>query len=127
MGKEFKGVYNLYDSSLNLFTASQKSTEDNTVPIHNLADALLDEKVGGRDAIQLREDVELLQGVYGPLDTQRYLEGKISPVFFGSAVNNFGVKELLDTFINIAPVPQGRDTDKRFVAPGEEKFTRLYF
>ena len=123
MGKEFKGVYNLHDSSLNLFTPSQKSTEENTVPIHSLSDSLLDEKIGPRDAAQLREDVELLQGVYGPLDTQAYLEGKVAPVFFGSAVNNFGVKELLDTFITIAPMPQGRSTDKRFVEPGEDKFT----
>src|ERR1700751_2495928 len=94
MGKEFKGVYNLHDSSLNLFTASQKSTEENTVPIDDLNDKLLDEKIGERDAAQLREDVELLQGVYGALDVEKYLEGKIAPVFFGSAVNNFGVKEL---------------------------------
>src|SRR3954465_6051882 len=92
MGKEFKGVYNLYDSSLNLFTASQKSTEENTVPINDLNDKLLDEKVGERDANQLREDVELLQGVYGEMDKESYLKGKIAPVFFGSAVNNFGVK-----------------------------------
>ena len=127
MGKEFKGVYNLHNSSLNLFTASQKATEDNTVPIPDISDKLLDEKVGERDATQLREDVELLQGVYGPLDTDAYLKGKIAPVFFGSAVNNFGVKELLDTFIHIAPEPQGRNTDKRFVAPNEEKFTGFIF
>jgi peptide chain release factor 3 len=127
MGKEFKGVYNLYNSSLNLFTPNQKSTEENTVPIHDLNDELLVEKIGERDANQLREDVELLQGVYGALKTQDYLEGKIAPVFFGSAVNNFGVKELLDTFINIAPMPQGRDTDKRYVSPDEEKFTGFIF
>ncbi len=127
MGKEFKGVYNLYDSSLNLFTASQKSTEENTVPIPNLDDKLLDEKIGERDANQLREDVELLQGVYGDLDVNSYLSGRIAPVFFGSAVNNFGVKELLDTFIRIAPRPQGRDTDTRFVEPGESKFTGFIF
>ena len=127
MGKEFKGVYNLYDSSLNLFTASQKSTEDNTIPIPDLNEALLDERIGERDANQLREDIELLHGVYGALDQTKYLEGKVAPVFFGSAVNNFGVKELLDTFINIAPIPQGRNTDKRYVAPGEEKFTGFIF
>src|ERR1044072_626215 len=95
MGKEFKGVYNLYDKSLLLFTSSQKITEENSVPIQDLSDPLLDEKVGERDANQLREDVELLEGVYGDLNTEAYLEGKIAPVFFGSAVNNFGVKELL--------------------------------
>ncbi|NDC42564.1 MAG: peptide chain release factor 3, partial [Chitinophagia bacterium] len=112
---------------LNLFTASQKSTEENTVPIPDINDALLDEKVGDRDAMQLREDVELLEGVYGELDTQSYLEGKVAPVFFGSAVNNFGVKELLDTFIQIAPHPQGRSTDVRYVAPDEKKFTGFIF
>ncbi|MCD6062788.1 MAG: peptide chain release factor 3 [Flavipsychrobacter sp.] len=127
MGKEFKGVYNLYDQSLNLFTASQKATEDNTVPIPNLADKLLDDKVGERDAQQLREDVELLEGVYGELDPQAYAEGKVAPVFFGSAVNNFGVKELLDTFIRIAPQPLGRATDKRIVEPNEDKFTGFIF
>ncbi|HXS37090.1 MAG TPA: GTP-binding protein, partial [Flavipsychrobacter sp.] len=108
MGKEFKGVYNLYDKNLLLFTPNQKATEENTVPINDLTDKLLDEKVGKRDANQLREDVELLEGVYGELDTDAYLKGKVAPVFFGSAVNNFGVKELLDTFIRIAPLPLGR-------------------
>ena len=67
-------------------------------------------QVGERDANQLREDVDLLDGVYGELDTGAYLKGKVAPVFFGSAVNNFGVKELLDTFIRIAPHPLGRAT-----------------
>ena len=127
MGKEFKGVYNLHNSSLNLFAASQKSTEENTVPINDINDPILNNMIGDRDAAQLREDVELLQGVYGDLDVDQYLEGKIAPVFFGSAVNNFGVKELLDTFIQIAPHPQGRNTDKRFVAPNEDKFTGFIF
>jgi peptide chain release factor 3 len=127
MGKEFKGVYNIYDHSLNLFTPNQKSTEENTVPIDNISDALLDEKVGERDAVQLREDVELLEGVYGALDTESYLQGKVAPVFFGSAVNNFGVKEMLDTFIHIAPTPQARETDKRVVVPNEEKFSGFIF
>ncbi len=127
MGKDFKGVYNLFDKSLNLFTANQKATEDNTVPIPDLDNPMLDEKVGARDANQLREDIELLEGVYGELDTDAYLKGQVAPVFFGSAVNNFGVKELLDTFIRIAPQPLGRMTDKRFVGPYENKFTGFIF
>jgi peptide chain release factor 3 len=127
MGKEFKGVYNLYDKSLLLFTSSQKITDENSVPIHDLSDPLLDEKVGERDAKQLREDVELLEGVYGDLNVEDYLSGKVAPVFFGSAVNNFGVKELLDTFIHVSPFPQGRMTDKRYVAPDEDKFTGFIF
>ena len=127
MGKEFKGVYNLYDKSLLLFTPNQKITEENSVPVEDLNDGLLDEKVGDRDANQLREDVDLLEGVYGELNTDDYLKGKVAPVFFGSAVNNFGVKELLDTFIRIAPQPLGRATDKRFVSPHEDKFSGFIF
>ncbi|MEI8279422.1 MAG: peptide chain release factor 3 [Bacteroidota bacterium] len=127
MGKEFKGVYNLYNKSLQLFSPHQKATDENMVPIDDLSDIMLDEIVGERDANQLREDVELLDGVYGQLDAKAYLQGKIAPVFFGSAVNNFGVKEMLDTFIRIAPMPQGRMTDKRYVSPDEDKFTGFIF
>lgn len=127
MGKEFKGVYNLFDKSLNLFTAHQKATEENIVPIPDLNDPLLEKAVGKRDADQLREDVELLEGVYGDLDKEAYLNGQVSPVFFGSAVNNFGVRELLDTFIRLAPEPLGRHTDKRYVSPEEEKFSGFIF
>ncbi len=126
-GKEFKGVYNLHESSLLLFSAGQKLTEDNSIPIENLEDSSLDERIGARDAAQLREDAELLSGVYGELDKDDYRAGRIAPVFFGSAVNNFGVKELLDTFIQVAPHPLGRNTDKRFVAPDEEKFSGFIF
>lgn len=127
MGKEFKGVYNLHDKSLNLFAASQKATEDNTVPIPDLADSLLDETVGERDAKQLREDADLLEGVYGELDKEAYLKAQVAPLYFGSAVNNFGVKELLDTFITIAPRPLGRPTSTRFVQPDEDKFSGFIF
>jgi len=127
MGKEFKGVYNLHDKSLNLFAASQKATEDNTVPIPDLSDSLLDETVGERDARQLREDADLLEGVYGELDKEAYLQAKVAPLYFGSAVNNFGVKELLDTFITIAPRPLGRPTSTRFVQPDEDKFSGFIF
>lgn len=127
MGKEFKGVYNLFDKSLNLFTAREKANDENTVPIPDINDKLLDEKVGERDANQLREDVELLEGVYGELDKEAYLAGDVCPVFFGSAVNNFGVKELLDTFVQVAPSPLGRATDKRYVEPNEPKFTGFIF
>src|SRR5450631_1935187 len=89
-GKDFKGVYNLHDKNLILFTANTKASED-VVQIGDLGDSLLDEKLGERDAVMLREDVELVDGVYGPLNEHDYLSGKIAPVFFGSAINNFGV------------------------------------
>jgi peptide chain release factor 3 len=128
MGKEFKGVYNLYDKNLLLFSPNQRATEENSVPIDDLNNELLDEKIGERDAAQLREDVELLDGVYGQLNVQDYLEGKVAPVFFGSAVNNFGVRELLETFIRIAPTPQPRITDKDIVVkPTDDKFSGFVF
>jgi peptide chain release factor 3 len=126
-GKEFKGVYNLHNKSLRLFTASTKADDDDTLAISDLSDRLLDEKVGERDAAQLREDVELIDGVYGELDTESYLTGQVAPVFFGSAVNNFGVKEMLDTFIRIAPTPRSRNTTTREVAVGEDKFSGFIF
>ena len=126
-GKEFKGVYNLHDKSLRLFTASTKADDEDVISIDNLADKSLEAKVGERDADQLREDVELIDGVYGELNEADYLNGKIAPVFFGSAVNNFGVKEMLDTFIRIAPTPRDRETSKREVAAAEDKFSGFVF
>jgi peptide chain release factor 3 len=126
-GKDFKGVYNLHDKSLVLFAASTKGGDEDTVEIKDLKDKILDEKVGQRDAETLREDVELIDGVYGELNTKDYLAGKVAPVFFGSAVNNFGVRELLDTFIRIAPTPRDRSTNIRAVNVAEPKFSGFVF
>lgn len=127
MGKDFKGVYNLYDKSLLLFNPNQKATDEDIVPLNDLSDNELEKLVGDKDANQLREDVELIQGVYGDFDRQPYLEGKAAPVFFGSAINNFGVKELLDTFIRIAPTPRSLETTKREVDVQEDKFSGFIF
>ncbi|HVZ96832.1 MAG TPA: peptide chain release factor 3 [Chitinophagaceae bacterium] len=127
MGREFKGVYNLFDKTLLLFNPNQKATEDDYVPIGNLNDGMLEKRIGEKDAKQLREDVELLEGVYGDFNREPYLEGKVAPVFFGSAINNFGVKELLDTFIQIAPIPQHRAVTTRVVEPQEDKFSGFVF
>src|SRR6476660_5262211 len=82
-GKDFKGVYDLHDNSLLLFTAHTKATDEDSIRIDDLGNELLDEKLGEHDAGTLREDVELLQGVYGELKTEDYLQGKVAPVFFG--------------------------------------------
>jgi peptide chain release factor 3 len=126
MGKTFKGVYNLYDKSLNLFTPS-KITVQESINVKNINDPELDTLVGENYAKQLRADVELIDGVYSEFDPQDYLSGDVAPVFFGSAVNNFGVKELLDTFITIAPAPIPRETTARIVKPEEEKFSGFIF
>ena len=125
-GKDFKGVYNLAEKNLVLFTANTKATED-VVRIDTLGSSLLDEKLGEKDAAVLRDDVELVDGVYGELDVRDYLSGKIAPVFFGSAINNFGVKEMLDAFIRIAPVPQCRPTTAGSVCPQEDKLSGFVF
>lgn len=126
-GKEFKGVYNIDNKSLRLFTASTKADDEDVVAISDLLDKSLEEKIGERDAAQLREDVDLIDGVYGQLDVQDYLQGRVAPVFFGSAVNNFGVKEMLDTFIRIAPVPRSRATSARVVDVSEDGFSGFIF
>ncbi|MGV3559111.1 peptide chain release factor 3 [Larkinella arboricola] len=126
MGSDFKGVYSLYDKTMNFFRVNKTKVEDDILEI-DINTPVLDQKVGERDAAQLREDAELIEGVYDPFDRQTYLEGKVAPVFFGSAVNNFGVKELLDTFCDISPEPIARATDKRVVKPEESKFTGFVF
>ena len=127
MGKDFKGVYNLYNKSLLLFHPNQKANQEDSVSISDLHDPRLSSIVGERDAIQLLDDVELIQGVYGEFDPAPYLEGRTAPVFFGSAINNFGVKELLDTFIQIAPTPRSRETSTRRVDVHEDKFSGFIF
>ncbi|MFM1969688.1 MAG: hypothetical protein RL152_1065, partial [Bacteroidota bacterium] len=127
MGKDFKGVYNLYDKSLLLFQPNQKVSVEESVKVDNLSSTVLDELVGQKDADQLREDVELFEGVYGEFDNDAYLRGEKAPVFFGSAINNFGVRELLDTFIRISPEPRSRVTTTRLVEVGEDKFSGFVF
>lgn len=126
MGKGFRGVYSLYEKSLHLFTPSKITVEDG-IEIGDINSEEVDRLVGESNARQLRADVELIEGVYPEFSIQEYLDGKVAPVFFGSAVNNFGVRELLDTFINIAPRPVSRHTTLRDVAPDETKFSGFIF
>ncbi len=126
MGKTFKGVYSLYEKSLHLFTAS-KTTVEEGIQIDNINSAKVDELVGENNAKQLRADVELIEGVYPDFNLEEYQNGVVAPVFFGSAVNNFGVKELLDTFIRIAPTPRPRETTVRLIHPEEKKFSGFVF
>jgi len=126
MGKRFKGVYSIYEKALHLFEAS-KRTLSKGVSIENLSDPILDKMIGETDAKMIREEVELVEGVYSKFDNQQYLEGKVAPVFFGSAVNNFGVQELLDCFIDIAPNPKPRATEERLIEPIETKMSGFIF
>ncbi len=124
-GVKFKGVYNIYEQQLNLFTPNkQRVTEKVAVDI---ASQQLDDKVGETEAAQLREDLELLEGVYPDFDRSDYLSADVAPVFFGSALNNFGVQELLDCFVEIAPSPKPVPAEEREVKPEEPKFTGFIF
>ncbi len=127
MGKSFKGVYSLYNKSLFLFQPSKQKLQNEGLRITDLSSRELDGYVGEKFANQLREDVELIEGVYADFDLEAYRNAEVAPVFFGSAVNNFGVKELLECFIDIAPKPKAHETDERVVNPTEEKFTGFIF
>lgn len=125
-GQLFKGVYNLHESSLYLFKAGKTVVEEDRLLISDLDDAELDRQLGS-DAGRLREDVELINGVYEPFSREAYRAGTLAPVFFGSALNNFGVRELLETFIEIAPTPIGRPTNTRPIEPTEPTFSGFIF
>ncbi len=127
MGQRFQGVYNLYEEKLVLFRPHGKQSEEEVIEINDLTDARLDERVGKAAADELREEVHMINEVYPPFGVADYLSGELSPVFFGSAINNFGVKELLDCFVEIAPPPMPRITEERMVKPEEEKFAGFVF
>ena len=127
MGQRFKGVYSLYEKKLVLFRPHGKQQEEESIEITDLQSETLEELVGEEAADELREEVEMINSVYPDFDQQAYLEGKLSPVFFGSAINNFGVRELLDCFVEIAPPPLPRHTEEREVLPDEDKFAGFVF
>ena len=126
MGERFKGVYNIYEHGLDLFTPS-KQTVSERVEIDDINSPIVDELVGTDNAAKLREDIDLIEGVYPEFDTDAYLRGEVAPVFFGSALNTFGVKELLDCFVKIAPAPRPVVAQEREIDPHEEGFTGFVF
>ena len=124
-GPRFKGVYNIYEQKLNLFQPSkQVVTEKVEVDIHTED---LDNHIGTPLAEKLRSELELIDGVYPEFNVDDYLKGELAPVFFGSAVNNFGVRELLECFVRIAPSPCPAPTETRIVEPAEPKMTGFVF
>jgi peptide chain release factor 3 len=124
-GQRFKGVYNLYEQRLNLYAADKQHITEN-VEI-DIASEELENHIGAEDAQKLRDDLELVSGVYNDFDVNTYLSADVAPVFFGSALNNFGVKELLDCFVRIAPYPRAVVAEERTVNPEESKFTGFIF
>ncbi|MDD3619076.1 MAG: peptide chain release factor 3 [Desulfobulbaceae bacterium] len=124
MGKSFKGVYNMYRRQLHLFTPGGGRQEG--ILVRDIHDPLIDEQLG-RQAQTLRDDLALLEGAANPFDHRQYLTAGQTPVFFGSAVNNFGVRELLDAFVELAPPPGPRSTVNRVVDPEEHSFSGFAF
>jgi len=124
-GERFKGVFNIYENQLQLFTPDkQRVTEKVEVDVNSDE---LNEHIGEQDALKLRDDLELVDGVYPEFDVETYRAGHVAPVFFGSALNNFGVQELLNCFVEIAPSPKPTMAEEREVQPTEPKFTGFIF
>jgi len=127
MGYDFKGIYNVYGKKINLFSGDNKQTVSEGVEFTDISTPELDEIIGETSAETLREELELVTEVYPPFNKEEYLNGDLQPVFFGSALNNFGVKELLDCFIEIAPSPQPKNSEERLIDSKEEKMTGFVF
>ena len=127
MGPDLKGIYNLYERNLLLYTPNSLERVSETVAISDISEAELDHQIGSEDAEMLREEVELVESVYPKFERDVYLNGDISPVFFGSAINTFGIQELLQCFLDIAPSPLPKESVERIVDPFEDKFTGFIF
>ena len=126
MGKNFKGVFDLYNDRIHLFSATHGGRIQHGEVIQGLDNPRLD-ALWGTLAAEVREEIELVRGASHAFDFEAYRNGELTPVFFGSAINNFGIKELLDAFAEWAPPPQPRETRTRRVEPGEDKFTGFVF
>ncbi len=127
MGYDFKGIYNIWEKNLNLFSGDSRKNIEDTIEISDLNSEELNALIGNSSAENLRDEIELVEGIYPEFSKEGYLNGNLQPVFFGSALNNFGVRELLDCFIEIAPKPRPKQSNERLVRPEEEKFTGFVF
>ena len=126
MGKRFRGTYHLYSKELAFFDAEAERGTGSIVTVNGLDDPHLDELLGSQ-VEELRNEVELLEGAAHPFEQEAYLAGLQTPVFFGSAINTFGVQQLLDTFVEHAPAPMPRESASRLVSPYEEPFSGFTF
>ncbi len=127
MGKRLKGVYHLIADEVHLFESGKNFTRRDSTIFKGLDDPQLEQAIGAPALAELREELELVRGASHPFDQERYLKGELTPVFFGSAVNNFGVQLLLDFFVEHAPPPQARASLTRTVQPDESKLTGFVF
>jgi peptide chain release factor 3 len=127
MGYDFKGIYNIWEKNINLFSGDSRKNIEETIAFSDLDNPELEKVIGEKPALKLREELELISEVYPKFDQEAYLKGRLQPVFFGSALNNFGVRELLDCFVAIAPSPRPKESETRLVNPKEEKLSGFIF
>jgi peptide chain release factor 3 len=127
IGYDFKGIYNIWERNLQLFDGEQKQTIGEKTHFESLEDPQLEDEIGAQALETLKEELELIDGVYPKFDRGAYLKGALQPVLFGSALNNFGVQELLNCFIEIAPEPLSKASEERLIHPHEDKFSGFVF
>ena len=127
MGYDFQGIYNIWESNLMLFKEENKQKISKTNNITNLEDPRLTEFIGEGPTEKLKEEVKIVKEVYPNFNQSDYLSCKQQPVFFGSALNNFGVKEILNCFISIAPSPLPKESNEKIINPYDEKFSGFVF
>ncbi|PRX53151.1 peptide chain release factor 3 [Flagellimonas meridianipacifica] len=127
MGYDFKGIYNIFEKNINLFSGNSKQNIEETIAFDDLESSELENIIGESAASELRDNLELVSGVYPTFNQEAYLKGEQQPVFFGSALNNFGVRELLDCFIQIAPSPRAKMAEERLVEASENDFSGFVF
>ena len=127
MGREFLGCYDLFNDELILMERSKGATVGESIKVDGLDDPKLDELLPEHAVAKLREDIEMVRGLCPEFDRQAYMEGHMTPVFFGSAVNNFGVRELLEGLAKYAPSPRPQPTTTRTVDPTEKNVSGVIF
>src|SRR5690554_721490 len=127
MGRHFKGIYHLYNDVIHLYTQGQGSRIPDDKRIEGLDSPELDELLGEELAEELRMEVELVRGASHAFDLDAYRRGELTPVYFGTAMGNFGVREMLDGFVEYAPSPQPRETNTRSVEATDPQFTGFVF
>ncbi|EDO25639.1 predicted protein, partial [Nematostella vectensis] len=127
MGYDFKGIYNIWEKNINLFSGDSRKDIEDTIAFNDITNPELDSIIGQKHADRLREELELVTEIYPDFNREDYLNGTLQPVFFGSALNNFGVRELLDCFIDIAPTPRPKESDTRLIDPNEDVFSGFVF
>ncbi len=127
MGYDFQGIYNIWEKNVQLFQDENKQQRGTAIQYDDLTDAALENAIGTKALNTLNDELELVSGVYPPFNQEDYLDGKLQPVFFGSALNNFGVQELLNCFVDIAPAPLKKLAEEREIDPTEKNFAGFVF